>query len=383
MPACRIGFIMEQTLGHATYHRDLERWAGCDPSILPTWFPIPSWRADRWARTPVVRTNLSLALSLRARDEIRTGPAGSRFDALFFHTQATALCSLGLSRRLPVVISLDATPKNIDSMGAGYRHRPDNPGPAGLLKWSYYRRLFRRAAVLTTWNQWARDSLVRDYRVAPEKVAVIPPGVDLDSWRVGRAAVDAPGPARLLFVGGDFARKGGDVLLDAFRAGLSGRSELDIVTGPDGPEGGPAVRVHRGLTPADPAMRRLFQRADLFVLPTLADCSPLAITEAMASGLPVVATDVGAIAEQVVHGETGLLVPPGDPAALGRAVASLLDDPGRLRAFGAAGRLRAERLFDGQRNYRALIGLLKRCVPGPAPRAGRRPDPTRADAIGR
>jgi glycosyltransferase involved in cell wall biosynthesis len=370
MPACRIGFIMEQTLGHVTYHRDLERWAGSDPSISPTWFAIPSWRADRWAQTPVVRSNMSLVLSLRARDEIRPGRPGSRFDVLFFHTQATALCSLGLARRLPVVISLDATPKNIDSMGAGYRHRPDTPGPAGLLKQSCYRRLFRRAAALTTWSHWAKDSLVRDYRVDPEKVAVIPPGVDVDSWRAGRAADAAPGPARLLFVGGDFPRKGGEVLLDAFRAGLSDRSELDIVTASDGPEAGPAVRVHRGLTRADPAMRHLFEGADLFVLPTLGDCSPLAILEAMASGLPVVATDVGAISEQVVHGETGLLVPPGDSEALGRAIASLLDDPDRLRAYGAAGRLRAERLFDGRRNCRALIGLLKRCAPEPAPSRG-------------
>ena len=98
------------------------------------------------------------------------------------------------------------------------------------------------------------------------------------------------------------------------------------------------------------------------MLPSLADCSPLAILEAMAAGLPVVATDVGAISEQVQDGVTGILVPPGDPVVLGRAITSLLDDPCRLRAFGAAGRLRAERLFDGRRNYQALIALLKRCV---------------------
>lgn len=371
MSACRIGFVIEQTLGHITYHRDLERRALSDPSILSTWFPIPYRRADRWARTPVVRSNMSLLLSLRARDDLRLGRAASRLDVLLFHTQATALFGPGLAARLPVVISLDASPMNIDSMGAGYRHRPDTQGPTGLLKMSYYRRLFRRAAALTAWSRWTKESLVLDYGVEPGKVVVIPPGVELDGVPAGRAGAAATGPSRLLFVGGDFARKGGGVMLDAFRAGLSGRSELDIVTASDVPEGGPTLRVHRGLTRTDPAMGRLFEEADLFVLPTLADCSPLAILEAMASGLPVVASDVGAISEQVAHGETGLLVPPGDPEALGAAVASLLDDPARLVAFGAAGRLRAERFFDGRRNYRALIELLERCVPGR--RSGRDP----------
>ena len=363
MPACRIGFVMEQTLGHAMFHRNLEHWARRDSTIRPSWFPVPYRRADRWARIPLVRSNMSLLLSLRARDAMASGGrAESRFDVLFFHTQATALCAPGLARRLPVVISLDATPLNMDTMGAGYRHRPDQPGPSGLLKRSFYRRLFGRAAALTTWSRWAGDSLVRDYGVAPGKVAVIPPGVDLDAWRADRSGPRAPGPARLLFVGGDFARKGGDVLLDSFRSGLSGRCELDIVSMGDAPEGGPSARVHRSLSPADPEMRRLYGRADLFVLPTLADCSPLAILEAMAAGLPVVASDVGAIAEQVVDGETGLLVPPGDGRALARAIDSLVDDPGRLRAYGAAGRLRAERLFDGRRNYQALASLLKRCA---------------------
>ena len=134
------------------------------------------------------------------------------------------------------------------------------------------------------------------------------------------------------------------------------------------------MRVHRGLTHEGPELRRLFAEADLFVLPTLADCTPLAIVEAMAAGLAVVATDVGAISEQVVDGETGLLVPPGDPADLGLTLAGLLDDPGRLKAYGAAGRRRAERCYDGPRNYATLMDLLKRSAGFPTSAAATAPD---------
>jgi glycosyltransferase involved in cell wall biosynthesis len=134
--------------------------------------------------------------------------------------------------------------------------------------------------------------------------------------------------------------------------------------------------VHRGLSHDGDSLRRLFLEADLFVLPTLADCTPLAITEAMACGLPVVSTRLAAIPEQVVHGETGLLVPPGDPGALARAVGALLDDQAHRRDLGSAGRARAERFYDGRRNARALLDLLKGC----ADRAARRHSPRRGRA---
>jgi glycosyltransferase involved in cell wall biosynthesis len=89
---------------------------------------------------------------------------------------------------------------------------------------------------------------------------------------------------------------------------------------------------------------------------------PLGILEAMASGLAVVATDIGAIREEVEEGVTGHLIAPGDPGALVRAVRGLLDDPARLTALGDAGRRVAEQHFDAARNYRAIIDLVKKCV---------------------
>jgi len=82
---------------------------------------------------------------------------------------------------------------------------------------------------------------------------------------------------------------------------------------------------------------------DVFVLPSLWEGFGLVLVEAMAAGRPVVASAVGPIPEIVVNGETGLLVPPGDPAALAGAIVRLLRDPDRAAAMGRAGRTRVER----------------------------------------
>lgn len=163
----------------------------------------------------------------------------------------------------------------------------------------------------------------------------------------------------MLFVGGDFARKGGKVLLEAFESGLRDRCTLDIVTKDEINPPHSSVRVHRGLTPNSPQLRQLYDEADLFVFPTLGDCTPIAIMEAMASGLPVLATNVGAIAEEVDDGKTGFLLPPEDPRAIVEAVNTLLDDPQKLVTMGVAGRTKAAKCFNGEYNYKALIALIK------------------------
>jgi glycosyltransferase involved in cell wall biosynthesis len=91
---------------------------------------------------------------------------------------------------------------------------------------------------------------------------------------------------------------------------------------------------------------RLLAAADVFVLSSRSEGAPLSILEAMAAGLPVVASDVGGIGELVADGETGLLVPPGDPARLALALARVLDDRALRERLGAAGRARARERFD-------------------------------------
>jgi glycosyltransferase involved in cell wall biosynthesis len=84
------------------------------------------------------------------------------------------------------------------------------------------------------------------------------------------------------------------------------------------------------------------------------------VLEAMAAGLPVVASRVGGLPEQVVHGETGVLVAPGDPEDLAEALARLVADGELRRRLGAAGRARAEQSFDLEPFRRAHLELYSR-----------------------
>lgn len=100
--------------------------------------------------------------------------------------------------------------------------------------------------------------------------------------------------------------------------------------------------------------------ADVFVLSSSQEGLPLSILEAMAAGLPVVATAVGGIPELVVDGQTGFLVPRGDAEALAAALARLIDDRALRRRLGTAGRARAEALFDLPSFHRAHVELYSR-----------------------
>lgn len=355
--SCRIGFVMEHALGHVTHAQYLRRWVERDAGVAANWMMIPYQADDLWERIPGLP--FSLKLSLRARSLLRRTLEPARTDCLFMHTQGLCLFSLDYMKSVPTVISLDATPSNFKSIAPAYDSAP-SAGLADQVKSRWFGTAFSRAAALVGFSRWVRESLIRDYDVAPEKAHVNPPGIDLQQWQAGPGNRGASTRRlRLLFVGSDFQRKGGDVLLTAFRGALSDFCELDIVSksGPNRP--GDFVRLHSDLSPGDPRLKQLYAEADVFVLPTHGDATPFAILEAMASSLPVVTTRVGALDELVEDGVTGHLIPPGDPKALVDTLTALAADRGRVSALGRAGRAVVEERFDAQTNYRRLIGLLK------------------------
>jgi glycosyltransferase involved in cell wall biosynthesis len=355
-PRYRFAFVMEQNLGHRTHYRNLMRFVADDASVQPTWLPLEFETPGVLSKLPYVRGNWSARSSLAAWDEVRRARCQSRADAVFYHTQVTALLS-PLHPALPTVISLDATPINYDSVGVHYGHA--SGGRAERLKLWANQQALARADALVTWCAWARDSLVADYGVAAERVTVIAPGVDLERWprRTQQPLAEHRLP-RLLFVGGDFARKGGEVLLRAFRAGLDECCELHVVTQTRiAPSRN--LFVYNGVTPNSETLLRLYAEADIFVFPSLGDCAPLAVPEAMAAGLPVISTRVGAVPEMVAAGRTGLLVPAGDADALRASIEELLAQPDARARMGAAARRVVEANYDAQRNAQRLLDVLK------------------------
>ncbi|MBF6591767.1 MAG: glycosyltransferase family 4 protein [Ktedonobacterales bacterium] len=362
--AYRFAFVMEQTLGHRAHFHTLSRLVEEDVSVVPVWLPIEFAGVGWPTRVPGIRRNWSARASLLAWDAVHHA-RHQRLDAIFYHTQVTALLS-PLQRAAPAVLSLDATPRNYDTVGRAYGHA--SGGWAERLKLSINRAAFARAAALVTWCDWARDSLIQDYGIAPERITTLAPGVDLARWQDPAAArqarLDRGGRPRLLFVGGDFARKGGELLLECFTRDFAERCELWLVTSASlAPR--PGVRVFSQITPESGELPRLYAEADIFVFPTLADCAPLVVPEAMAAALPVISTSVGAIPEMVEDGVTGLLIEPGSRETLRAAIERLLAASEVRTRLGDAGRRTVEARYDARLNARVLLDLLKRVSASP------------------
>lgn len=365
--APRIGFLLEQTLGHIT-HADNLRHLVPGPDIDAVFVPIEYDETEDGlvSRLPGMQ-NWTVRAGRQARRAIRRLRRDEGIDALFIHTQVPATLVPDLLRKVPSVVSLDATPRQYDELGAFYDHRTAHRWIEAV-KRSVHVRCFASATRLVTWSTWSKQALVDDYGVPAAKIDVIPPGVDTSRWSaVGSGAAGASDQrhsdgvtCRVLFVGGDLERKGGAVLIAAVKQ-LRERGldiEVDLVTtSAVAPEAG--VRVHANLRPNDPELIALYQRADVFCLPTFADCLPMVLSEAGAVGLPLVSTAVGAIGEIAVDNETGLLVPPGDVAALAAALERLAVDVDLRRQLGETARTTVIERFDAATNARRLVELLR------------------------
>lgn len=363
-PSARLVFVLEQALGHAVHGRNLEEALSRETDVSTDVIRIFQ-RSGLTSRLPVLKT-WSFQASTATRTALRRRLACNDADALFIHTQVSSLLVAGMMKRVPTVLSMDATPINYDSVAEGYGHETQAPAIERAKRWTN-RRVFNAATAIVTWSRWAADSVVNDYGISPDKVRVISPGVDLDRWRPAVGA-RPPGPVRVLFVGDDMVRKGGQDLLAAL--GLIGVDlELDMVT--NAPVEAPlppgvTVRVHRGLDHTSPALFDLYRSADIFALPSRAECFGLVFCEAMASGLPVIGCHGGAVAELVVDGVNGILVPPKSPEHLAKALSTLAADAGQRARFGESSRRMAEKDHDAVRNARAIIDLMK-SLPGREP----------------
>jgi glycosyltransferase involved in cell wall biosynthesis len=349
---------MEQTLGHRSHTQTLGWGVENDNELEADWSNVEFESQGLPWSLPVVSSNWSVRGSLKAISPLRRAVAG-QFDALFIHTITISLFAGKYMDRVPTVLSADATPENYDQVGSWYGHKK-RPRPIEYLKRRMRRRVFRKAAAIITWCHWAEDSLITDYGVDRERIHVIAPGAAIDMFPFGAERhVNGSGrPVKLLFVGGDFHRKGGEVLLKVHRAALRGRTELHLVTQEDvPPEDG--VFVYRGVGSNSPELLSLYRDADVFVLPTLGDCFPVVLGEAMAAGLPIVTTDVGALPEAVKHGDNGFVVPAGDDVALASALNVLVENKELRVQMGLAGRRLAEEMYDSKVNAQRVIDVLK------------------------
>ena len=341
-----IAYVMEQTLGSVTHYMNLRGAESASESPRPFWIPI----GHRGGQLP-----WTLTASWLTRQALNG--VIDRVDGIFIHTTTLASLSVDYFYRKPTILSTDGTPLNKRDMRREYGLKGDGTVRAGA-KRLMHRKVFAAAAGLVAWSNWTKQSFVDDYGCREEDVVVIPPGINLDEFSIGDRAHELP---RILFVGGDFERKGGDLLLDVFRRRLRGRAELILVTrGNVANE--PGVQVHRNMQVNSPELRELYRTSDLFALPTRADCFSLVCMEALAAGLPTISTRVGGIPDLISEGETGHLLKSGDSDGLGDALESLVMDPARRSAMSEKSRAAAVRLFSAHENARRLFEFVRsRC----------------------
>lgn len=239
---------------------------------------------------------------------------------------------------------------------------PDAAGTRWYARPLYPQAIARAAAVFTV-SEAARDDLVRAAGVPEDRVFVTPNGVDLAFFELRPPR--GPRAPYLLAVGTFEARKNLPVLLDAFRSLRRDGRDLElVVVGHQGftqllPLGELAPHVRLTGVVSDAELRTLYAGAACFVLPSLHEGFGLPLAEAMAAGVPAVASDIPALRE--VGGETVRYADPRDPAAFADAIRAALDDRegSQLRAAAARGRARR---FRWEETARATLAVYRRVL---------------------
>ena len=294
-----------------------------------------------------------------------------RFDIVHTHmSKATLLGGLaGWLARAPVNVNTAHTLGSVAAPMAWLR----------ALFWVYDKILLSVTmdAVITV-SERVRDTVLRKHLLGPEKVFAIPNGVR-SADQIPAASARAMLLAELgnrsgRLIVGTVARlvwfKGLDVLAAAAATVVKSYPESVFVVVGDGPLRGELERQARALGVARSFaflgerrdVAQLLRALDVFVLPSVSEGMPVTILEAMNAATPVIATRVGGVPELVDDGETGLLVPPRDPEALGAAILHLLESP-RLRAdMGRRGRERVACHFSAERMVTSTDQLFRRLL---------------------
>jgi phosphatidyl-myo-inositol alpha-mannosyltransferase len=259
-----------------------------------------------------------------------------RPEAVHVHEPLTPSASMAaaMTTRAPVVATFHAHSERSRLF--------DLAAPALRRVW---RRLDARIAVSETAARFVSDRL-------GDGIRVIPNGVDVERFGAATQAEDLPPGRKLLWVGRLDPQKGFRVAVRAFERLAPELPDLTLVVAGDGKDRSALVELPLPVrervivlgTVDRETLPRYHAAADAFVGPAVGQESfGIVLVEAMAAGLPVVATDIPGYREVVDQGVEGLLVPPRDPVAMAEALRRVLEDEELAKSLGEAGRARARR----------------------------------------
>ncbi|MBL1178383.1 glycosyltransferase family 4 protein [Pantanalinema sp. GBBB05] len=364
--------IIEEYLGHKTYGKLMRAyfnqvdscqvdfyWYNEERELrtriinrLLSYYPANKWVQNQNIDFHVLRFQLGFAYMAK-RLAIRKLKQAS-YSALHFHTQPLAYLALDLMRSIPTIVSIDRTIAQAAI---------ENTDPQW--QWTYApniwldRQVFQHAAGIVCFSEASRRSVINEFQIDDRKAHVIYPGVNLQQITMPDRTTHPQQPCKILFIGGDFERKGGFDLLAVFLSQFADVAELHLVTQAEVTCDHPNVHIYRQIEAYTSEWLALYHQADMFVMPTYSEPFGWVFIEAMAAGLPIVATDLNAIPEMVTPGETGLLVQPGNRFALARSLRILIEHPDLRRSMGMKARQVAKQKFDANKNFQALERLFQ------------------------
>ena len=235
------------------------------------------------------------------------------------------------------------------------------------------RRVAQRLPAVIAVSETARQDIIEHVRLRPERVRVVHIGVDSDLFQPTPAVAKVPGRI-LAMASADVPLKGLAPLLEAMALVRAGRdAEMVVVAKHRQGSQLPATLQRLGLNGSvrfvsgvdEPALLRLYAEAEVAVVPSLYEGFSLPAVQAMACGVPLVATTAGALPEVVgLDGETGLMVRPGDAQHLAEALDRALGDADLRRRLSIAGRARVVQRFTWLRTAEALAAEYRRVIAG-------------------
>ena len=333
-PPGGVGMQVEAILGSPL----AERWK---LKVFNTSKPGQEGKPSTVTLKDVIWTKIHIALLPLAILEHRPQVALVEATADTGYFRDLALLLVCLLHRVPVVLHWHGTPESEQFPGDSWWRRA---------LFALGTRLSRRVIIL---SESYRSFFAR--HVKADKLVVVPNFIAGARFAAPERSTRT-GPVNVLFVGRVGPQKGVDVLLEALSCARAAGADLRavLVGAAESPEAWSEASRHplvqEGVVRLTGALgdERIaeYQAADVFCLPTRADSLPLALLEAMAAGLPVVCSAVGAIPWVLEDGASGLLVPPGDPVALGEALLRLARDPELRRDLGARALARQKAEFD-------------------------------------
>jgi glycosyltransferase involved in cell wall biosynthesis len=289
---------------------------------------------------------------------------GGDFDLIYASSAGTEIAFV--QTQVPIIYLADSTFANVLDY---------YPGCQNLLKISKQHGLFvegraiQKSSFLLYPSQWAAQSAMRDFGAESSKIAVVPFGANLDAVPAAEIVLNKVRSkvCRLLFLGVEWDRKGGDLAFQTFLE-LKNRGIKTTLTvcGCSPPVGirDPDLVVTGFLNKNVPQGREridwLLLNSDFLLLPTRADCTPVVLCEASAFGLPSVSTDTGGVGGVLRHGVNGLVLPiTAGPEQYANAITRVFSDEPSYRALVGTARAEYESRLNWDSWGRTVSNLIK------------------------